>query len=173
MVRHGRFGGVTSVIVRESPCLNPRFRISRRVAGAELRLSMTITLPRFRVETEVEGGAALVSLFGELDRRVTDYCEARLSDVELHLRHVEPRLRHVIVDLRGLTVIDASGVQTLVRAHMRSRMGGWRLTLVHGPPSVDDVFMPRFIEELFDWIDSAAAVFPPPVPPGAIFESGR
>lgn len=134
---------------------------------------MTITLPRFRVETEVEARAALVSLFGELDHRVADYCEARLCDVELHLRHVEPRLRHVIVDLRGLTVIDVSGVQTLVRAHMRSRMGGWRLTLVHGPTTVDDVFMPRFIEELFDWIDSADAVFPPAAPPTANFESGR
>ena len=72
---------------------------------------MTTTLPRFRVETEVEQRAALVSLFGELDRRVADYCEARLSDVELHLRHIEPRLRLVIVDLRGLTVIDGSGVQ--------------------------------------------------------------
>jgi anti-anti-sigma factor len=161
------------VIVRESPCLNPRFRISRRVAGAELRLAMATTLPRFRVETEVEERAALVSLFGELDERVADCCEARLCDVELRLRHLEPRLRHVIVDLRGLTVIDGSGVQTLVRAHMRSRMGGWKLTLVHGPPSVDDVFVPRFIEELFDWIDSADAVFPPPALPRANFESGR
>jgi anti-anti-sigma factor len=134
---------------------------------------MTTTLPRFRVETELELRAALVSLFGELDHRVADDCEARLFDVDVHLRHVEPCLRHVIVDLRGLTVIDVSGVQTLVRAHMRSRMGGWRLTLVHGPPSVHAVFMPRFIEELFDWIDSADAVFPPAVPPGANFESGR
>jgi hypothetical protein len=61
----------------------------------------------------------------------------------------------------------------LVRAHMRSRMGGWRLTLVHGPTTVDDVFMPRFIEELFDWIDSADSVFPPPIPPRGKFASGR
>ena len=134
---------------------------------------MTSTLPRFRVETEVEQRAALVSLFGELDHRVADYCEARLSNVELQLRHIEARLRHVIVDLRGLTVIDGSGVQTLVRAHMRSRMGGWTLTLVHGPPSVDDVFVPRFIEQLFDWIDSADSVFPPPIPPRRNFASGR
>jgi anti-anti-sigma factor len=134
---------------------------------------MTTTLSRFRVETEVEQGAALVSLFGELDQRVADYCEARLSDVESRLRHVDPRLRHVIVDLRGLTVINGSGVHTLVRAHMRSRTGGWKLTLVRGPPSVGDVFVPRFIEELFDWIDSATAVFPPPAPPQANFERRR
>ena len=161
------------MIVRESPCLNPRFRISRRVAGAELRFAVATTLPRFRVEVEVEERAALVSLFGELDLRVADYCEARLCDAELRLRHVGPRLRHVIVDLRGLSVIDGSGVHTLVRAHMRSRTGGWKLTLVRGPPSVGDVFVPRFIEELFDWIDSAAAVFPPPAPPRVNFERRR
>jgi anti-anti-sigma factor len=134
---------------------------------------MGTTLPRFRVETEVEQRTALVSLFGELDHRVADYCEGRLSDVELRLRHVQPRLRHIIVDLRGLTVIDGIGVHTLVRAHMRSRVSGWMLTLVRGPPSVDDRFTPRFIEELFNWIDSADAVFPPQVPPRANLESGR
>ena len=91
------------------------------------------TLTRFGVDTEVEQRAALVSLFGELDHRVADYCEAR----------------------------------------MRSRLGGWKLTLVHGLPSVDDVFVPRFIEELFDWIDSADSVFPPPIPPRGNFASGR
>jgi anti-anti-sigma factor len=128
---------------------------------------MANTVSRFRVETEVEERVALVSLFGELDEHVADYCEEALSDIELRLRHVEVRFRRIVVDLRGLTLIDRSGVHTLVRAHMRSRMGGWRLTLVRGPPSVDEVFTPRFIAELFDWIESAVGVFPPPAPPRA------
>jgi anti-anti-sigma factor len=115
---------------------------------------MAITLPRFRVETEVEDRVALVSLFGELDLRVADECEERLYGVEM-------RVRHVVVDLRGLTSIDKIGLHTLVRAHMRSRLGDWKLTLVRGPPGVDEAFAPPFIEELFDWIDGAEAVFPP------------
>jgi anti-anti-sigma factor len=126
---------------------------------------MATTLSRFRVETEFAEGVALASLFGELDQRVADYCEERLADVEMELRHIETGRRHVVVDLRGLTFIDGIGVHTLVRAHMRSRVGGWKLTLVHGPPSVDEAFTPPFIEALFDWIDSAETVFPPPVPP--------
>lgn len=126
-----------------------------------MRLAMASTLPRFRVETEVEDQVALVSLFGELDLRVADYCEERLSGVEM-------RARHVVVDLRGLTSIDRIGLHTLVRAHMRSRLGDWKLTLVHGPPSVDEAFTPTFIEELFHWIDGAEAIFPPPgTAPGA------
>lgn len=125
---------------------------------------MAITLPRFRVEIEVEDRVALVSLFGELDVQVADSCEERLSEVEM-------RRRHVVVDLRGLTVIDRIGLHTLVRAHMRSRLGGWKLTVVRGPPSVDAVFTPRFIEELFDWIDGAEALFPPPAPPAGRVET--
>ncbi len=127
---------------------------------------MAISLPRFRVETEVEDRVALVSLFGELDVRVADCCEEGLSDVEM-------RLRHVVVDLRGLTLIDRIGLHMLVRAQMRSWLGGWKLTLVHGPPGVDQAFTPRFIEELFDWIDGAETVFPPPAPPQSKVESGR
>ncbi len=119
---------------------------------------MAITLPRFRVEIEVEGRVALVSLFGELDARVADYCDQQLSGVEVPTRHV-------VVDLRGLTSIDRIGLHALVRAHMRSRLGGWKLTLVHGPVSVDEAFTPPFIEELFHWVDGAEAFFPPCAPP--------
>jgi anti-anti-sigma factor len=110
--------------------------------------------PRFRVETEVDERVALVSLFGDFGLRVADYCEARLADVEM-------RVGHVVVDLRGLTSIDRIGVHTLVRAQMRSRQDDWKLTLVHGPPSVDEAFTPPFIEELFHWVAGAEAVFPP------------
>jgi anti-anti-sigma regulatory factor len=109
---------------------------------------------RFRVETEVADGIALVSLFGDFGLRVADYCEARLADVEL-------RVGHVVVDLRGLTSIDRIGVHTLVRAQMRSRLDDWTLTLVRGPASVAEAFTPPFIEELFHWVERAEAVFPP------------
>jgi anti-anti-sigma factor len=119
---------------------------------------MAVVLPRFRVETEVEGRVALVSLFGELDLRVADYCEEQLCGVE-------GRVRHVVVDLRGLTSIDRIGLHALVRAHVRSRLDGWQLTLVRGTLSVDEAFTPSFIMELFHWVDGAVAVFPPRAPP--------
>jgi anti-anti-sigma factor len=128
------------------------------VDGAELRLAVAVVLPRFRVESEVGSRVALVSLFGDLDLRVADYCEERLSGVE-------GRVRHVVVDLRGLTSIDRIGLHALVRAHVRSRLDGWQLTLVRGPPNVDEAFTPSFIEELFHWVDGAEDVFPPRAPP--------
>lgn len=115
---------------------------------------MASTAPRFRVETEVADGVALVSLFGEFELRVAGYCEGRLADVEM-------RTGHVVIDLRGLTSIDKVGVHTLVRAQMRSRQDDWELTLVRGPPSVDEAFTPPFIEGLFHWVRRAETVFPP------------
>jgi anti-anti-sigma factor len=115
---------------------------------------MTATLPCFHVETEVEDRMALVSLFGELDRRVEYECEHRLYRVEVCVRHV-------VIDLRGLTFIDRFGLHALLRAHKRSRQGDWKLTLVRGPPAVDQAFTPAFNEQLFDWVDAADTVFPP------------
>jgi anti-anti-sigma factor len=124
-------------------------------------------MPRFRVETEVIDRVALVSLFGDFGLRVADYCEERLADVEL-------LVRHVVVDLRGLTSIDRIGVHTLVRAQMRSRQDEWKLTLVRGPPNVDAAFTARFfIEELFHWVERAEAVFPPGHRPRRDVESSR
>ena len=54
-----------------------------------------------------------------------------------------------------------------VADHMRSRLGGWQLTLVRGPPPVDEAFTPPFIQKLFDWVESGHAVFPPPPQPAA------
>ena len=67
--------------------------------------------------------------------------------------------------INRLRTIDRIGRHALVRAHVRSRLDGWQLTLVHGPPSVDEAFTPPFIEELFHWVDGAEAVFPPRAPP--------
>jgi anti-anti-sigma factor len=114
---------------------------------------MPSTAPRFRVETEVTDQVALVSFFGDLGLRVAAYCEARLADVEW-------RVGHVVVDLRGLTSIDRTGVHTLVRAQMRSRQDDWKLTLVRGKPSVDEAFTPPVIAELFHWVKRADTVFP-------------
>jgi anti-anti-sigma factor len=127
---------------------------------------MASIAPRFRVETEVADQVALVSLFGDFGLRVADYCEERLADVEM-------RVYHLVVDLRGLTSIDKIGVHMLVRAQMRSRQDDWKLTLVRGPPSVDESFTPPFIEELFHWVERAEAIFPPGHSPWRDVESPR
>lgn len=46
----------------------------------------------------------------------------------------------ILVDLKGVTFIDAAGLQTLLRAHARSRQEGSRLQIIEGPPQVQRLF---------------------------------
>ena len=88
---------------------------------------------RFRVETRQEDGVALLSLFGALDMFDIDHFETKLKGVEV-------QTRRVILDLRGLTSLESSGLGVIVRAQLRSRVDGWRLAVVRGRPKVDAVF---------------------------------
>jgi anti-anti-sigma factor len=80
-----------------------------------------------------DGGfhAAWVHLAGELDIATTP----RLKRV---LRALRARL--VVLDLRGLTFMDSSGVHAIVETSIRARQLGDRLLLLSGPPGVDRVF---------------------------------
>jgi anti-sigma B factor antagonist len=87
----------------------------------------------FRVETRQEDGVALLCLFGALDMFAIDHFETKLKAVEI-------QARRVILDLRGLTSLESSGLGVIVRAQLRSRVDGWRLAVVRGAPNVDAVF---------------------------------
>lgn len=50
------------------------------------------------------------------------------------------RSNRLVLDLRGLTFIDVSGVQIVVDAARRARRAGGRLMIVRGPPQVDRLF---------------------------------
>jgi anti-sigma B factor antagonist len=74
--------------------------------------------------------AAWVLLAGELD--LTTAPEARLTvrDAQLHARVV-------VLDLRKLTFIDATGVHVILNAACSARREGGRVMLVRGPAQVD------------------------------------
>ena len=78
-------------------------------------------------------GAGWVHIAGELDM-------ATAPQVEKALRQAERRARLVVLDLRGLTFMDCSGIHVIVDASIGARSGGHRLMLVRGPSQVDRVF---------------------------------
>ena len=47
---------------------------------------------------------------------------------------------HVVLDLRGLTFLDSTGLRSLIAADARGREQGRRVTLVQGPAVVQRVF---------------------------------
>jgi anti-anti-sigma factor len=108
----------------------------------------------FRVETELERGVALLSLFGALDMFAIDRFEAKL-------RAAEVRSRRVVLDLRGLTSLQSSGLGAIVRAQRRSRVDGWRLAVVRGGPKVDAVFSKSPLARGVRMVKTPAGLFPP------------
>jgi anti-anti-sigma factor len=76
------------------------------------------------------GGAEWVRVSGELDR-VTAPQLAQL------LGQASRRARIVVVDLRGLTRVDSSGVDTIVAASRNAHDDGGRLVLVRGLSQVE------------------------------------
>jgi len=82
-----------------------------------------------------DGGpeAAWVHVAGELER-------ATAPQLERTLRSPELQARLVVLDLRELAFIDASGVDAIVTASFRARKAGRRLILLRGPPTIDRMF---------------------------------
>lgn len=80
---------------------------------------------RFRADERV----AVITLTGELDIASSESLEHELAAAR------EAPL--VVVDLRGLTFIDSTGLGVLVRAHQQAKEQGRRLALVRGEGQVE------------------------------------
>ncbi|MDQ6803767.1 MAG: STAS domain-containing protein [Actinomycetota bacterium] len=80
----------------------------------------------FRITTERHGRKmAWLALFGRLDLHAAGVLARELLNVE-------GRGRQVILDARGLSFLDATGVQVLLHASQRAKRGGWDFAVIQG-----------------------------------------
>jgi anti-sigma B factor antagonist len=104
----------------------------------------------FTIETREEAGRLVVRPCGELDL-------ATAPDLEkLVLGRLADRTA-VVLDLRGLTFMDSSGVRVLVAAHARAADGGGELTVVRPERggAVDRILEVSGIEQALPLVDDA------------------
>ncbi len=97
------------------------------------------------------GEVAVLELAGDLD-------VSSAGEVERAVRGLQERVRHLVVDLRGVTFMDSTGLRLLVAADARARTGGRRLSVVRGPESIRRVFRITLLEWRFDLVDDPAQV---------------
>ena len=91
-------------------------------------------------------------LEGELDIATT-------PQVEEELRRIEAQHADVIVlDLRGLTFMDSTGLRLLVTADARARDAGHRLAIVRGPAAVHRVLEITGLHSRLDLVEDPAHV---------------
>ena len=92
-------------------------------------------------ELEPRPGAVRVTLAGELDLGSAYAFDRRLLDIESR----QPQM--IVVDLRGVSMLDSAGLGRLVSAHRRARRGGWRLVFVRGSRVVGRVLQSTRLDE--------------------------
>jgi anti-sigma B factor antagonist len=93
-----------------------------------------------------------VALAGELDISETPAVQQALMALE------ERRPPLLVMDLRGLTFLDSSGLRLILEADLRARRTGRRLTLVRGPETVHRVFLIALLEKRLDFVDDPGEI---------------
>jgi anti-anti-sigma factor len=93
-----------------------------------------------------------VILRGELDFARADALRERLEELESENPHL------VLIDLRGLTFMDSSGLRELAAAVRRGREHGRRVVLVKGSGPVDSVLRITRAEDAMETVDDPAVV---------------
>lgn len=97
-------------------------------------LSGADTSSAFRVEVEPDRDAVRVCPIGEIDLSTVDEVRARLDELR------SAGFSRLILDLRGASFLDSSGVRLALDAHATSAADGTEFAIVPGPPTVQHTF---------------------------------
>jgi anti-sigma B factor antagonist len=100
------------------------------------------------------GDIPILTLSGELDLAVVGRVEQALLPLEAE----QPPI--VVVDLRGLSFMDSSGLRLVLEADMRARRENRRLVVVKGPDAVHRVFTVATLDKRLEFVDDPAEVEP-------------
>ncbi len=84
----------------------------------------------FRVAVHPERDVVRVAPAGELDLATCGALGAQLK--ELH----DSGFTHLVLDLRGLTFLDSSGIALIFAEHALARGNGHRFSLIPGRPAI-------------------------------------
>jgi anti-anti-sigma factor len=90
--------------------------------------------PGFSLDVHPDRGRVRLALGGELDVFTTRPVRQRVAEL------VGAGFGEVVLDLRGLSFIDSTGMRLLIGLHLQARRDGWTLGLIRGPESVQRVF---------------------------------
>ena len=88
----------------------------------------------FQAQVVVSGGRYRLILSGELDLSAAPELEAVLARLSGN------GTTAVLVDLRKLTFIDSRGLRAILRAQELADSRGYQLSLLPGPPAVQNTF---------------------------------
>jgi anti-anti-sigma factor len=112
------------------------------------------------VKARTHRRTALVELRGELDFATV----SQVAEVLGELASDGDSVRHIVVDLRGLTFMDASGLGELIRQNDHARENRHNLAVVRGRNAIERLLTLTSVEELLVLVDDPADLVPPQSP---------
>jgi anti-sigma B factor antagonist len=101
--------------------------------------------------------ACVVAPSGEIDLATAPEFGAALASAAAHNGG-----RHVVLDLRGVTFIDSSGINIIIKMHRFFGVEGTRFGVVRGGDIVQRAFQVASVDPLIPWTDPPE---PDPAPP--------
>jgi anti-sigma B factor antagonist len=109
------------------------------------------------VEVSRHRRTALIALRGELDLVTV----SKVAEVVDELAPETDGLRHIVLDLRGLTFIDLTGLRELLRQNEFARANRHNLAIVRGTRAIDRVLKLTNTAELLVLVDDPGDLAPP------------
>jgi anti-anti-sigma factor len=105
------------------------------------------------LSTEQRADGAVVRLAGELDLSQADSFSQELERAE----ETQPDV--LVVDLRGVSFMDSTGLRLLLAALRRAEPAGRRLVLVRGQEQVRELFRVARLNDVFELVDDPEEAF--------------
>jgi len=84
----------------------------------------------FSVEIQPDRERVLLQPAGELDLSTASQLQDALDELRL------TGWRHIVVDLRGLTFMDSTGLALILAADRDAERDGWTLEIIDGPAPI-------------------------------------
>lgn len=102
----------------------------------------------FNVETGEVGQAVHVRLSGDLDLSTAKRAEQAIEEAE------KAGAQMVVIDLRGLSFMDSTGLRVVVSADKRASRSNRRVVIIQGPHAVRRVFEITRLGERLEIVDT-------------------
>jgi anti-sigma B factor antagonist len=130
---------------REEPASAGTSR-SSSAGGRRTRSARAVGLEPFAVKVQRRDDVAIVQARGELDVATVETLRAALGAIVTTGR--------LVLDLRGLSFIDSSGLHLLVALHQRAQRDGFQLTLLAPAAPVDRAIRLCGLDEVLPFVDA-------------------
>lgn len=112
------------------------------------------------VEARTHRRTALVALRGELDVVTV----SKVAEVLEGLKPEADGVRHVVLDLRGLTFMDSSGLHELIKQNEFARSNRHNLAVVRGSDAIERLLELTGVKDRLVLVDDPDDLVPPPQP---------